>query len=71
MSRVKGKGRPQNSYIHELRVSFENRIARSLYFYESEKQLIFTHGFVKKTQRTPKGEIDWAKSIRQSWRGER
>ena len=57
--------------IFELRVSFENRISRSLYFYESERRLIFTHGFVKKTQKTPKGEIDRAKSIRQSWRGER
>jgi len=57
--------------IFELRVSFENRIARSLYFYESERQLIFTHGFVKKTQKTPKGEIDRARSIRQAWRGEK
>jgi phage-related protein len=57
--------------IFELRVSFENRIARSLYFYESERRLIFTHGFVKKTQKTPVGEIDRAKSIRESWRGER
>ena len=52
--------------IFELRVSFENRIARSLYFYEAERQIIFTHGFVKKTQKTPKGEIAKAKAIRQS-----
>lgn len=57
--------------IFELRVSFENRIARSLYFYEAERQLIFTHGFVKKTQKTPKDEIARAKAIRQSWRGEK
>ncbi|MBM4338080.1 MAG: type II toxin-antitoxin system RelE/ParE family toxin [Deltaproteobacteria bacterium] len=57
--------------IFELRVSFENRIARSFYFYESERRVIFTHGFVKKTQKTPTGEIDRAKSIRQLWRGER
>jgi len=57
--------------IFELRVSFESRIARSLYFYEAEKQIIFTHGFVKKTQKTPKGEIARAKTIRQSWRDER
>ncbi|MBI3752436.1 MAG: type II toxin-antitoxin system RelE/ParE family toxin, partial [Deltaproteobacteria bacterium] len=29
--------------IFELRVSFENRISRSFYFYEAEKQIIFTH----------------------------
>ena len=55
--------------IFELRVSFENRISRSFYFYESEKQIIFTHGFVKKKQKTPKSEIEKAKSIRKLWRG--
>ncbi|MBI5681815.1 MAG: type II toxin-antitoxin system RelE/ParE family toxin [Deltaproteobacteria bacterium] len=55
--------------IFELRVSFENRISRSFYFYEAEKQIIFTHGFVKKEQKTPKNEIEKAKSIRELWRG--
>lgn len=55
--------------IFELRISFENRISRSFYFYESEKQIIFTHGFVKKEQKTPKSEIEKAKSIRKLWRG--
>jgi len=55
--------------IFELRVSFENRISRSFYFYEAEKQIIFTHGFIKKEQKTPKGEIEKAKSIRKLWRG--
>ena len=54
--------------IFELRVSFENRIARSFYFYEAERQIIFTHGFVKRTQKTPKGEIARAQSIRKQWR---
>ncbi|MBI5047930.1 MAG: type II toxin-antitoxin system RelE/ParE family toxin [Deltaproteobacteria bacterium] len=54
--------------IFELRVSFENRISRSFYFYEAEKQIIFTHGFVKKEQKTPKNEIEKAKSIRKLWR---
>jgi phage-related protein len=55
--------------IFELRISFENRISRSFYFYESEKQIIFTHGFVKKEQKTPKSEIEKAKFIRKLWRG--
>jgi phage-related protein len=54
--------------IFELRVTFENRISRSLYFYESDKQLIFTHGFVKKKQKTPKNEINKAQNIRKLWR---
>lgn len=57
--------------IFELRVGFENRISRSFYFYEAEKQIIFTHGFVKKEQKTPKGEIEKAQSIRKTWRGEK
>lgn len=57
--------------IFELRVSFENRISRSFYFYESDKRIIFTHGFVKKEQKTPKNEIEKAKSIRKLWRGEK
>ena len=57
--------------IFELRVSFENRISRSFYFYEAERQIIFTHGFVKKEQKTPKSEIEKAKAIRKTWRGEK
>lgn len=57
--------------IFELRVSLENRISRYLYFYETGKQIIFTHGFVKKAQKAAKGEIEKAKSIRKLWRGEK
>lgn len=57
--------------IFELRVSFENRISRSFYFYESKQQIIFTHGFVKKEQKTPKSEIEKAISIRKALRGEK
>ncbi|MBU0566910.1 type II toxin-antitoxin system RelE/ParE family toxin [bacterium] len=58
--------------IFELRVNFKNRISRSFYFYESEKQIIFTHGIIKKSQRVPKTEIERAKTIRKTLiRGER
>ncbi|MEK7332727.1 MAG: type II toxin-antitoxin system RelE/ParE family toxin, partial [Nitrospirota bacterium] len=57
--------------IFELRVSFENRISRSFYFYEADKQIIFTHGFIKKEQKTPKSELEKAKIIRKLWRGEK
>lgn len=59
------------SGIFELRVSFENRVSRRFYFYESDKQIIFTHGFVKKEQKIPKSEIEKARSIRKLWRGEK
>ena len=57
--------------LFELRVSFENRISRSLYFYELSRQIIFTHGFIKKRQKTPKSEIEKAISIRKALRGEK
>lgn len=57
--------------IFELRVSFENRISRSFYFYKSDKQIIFTHGFMKKEQKIPKNEIEKAKAIRKIMRGEK
>jgi phage-related protein len=50
--------------IFEMRVSFENRIARSLFFYQADRKIIFSHGFVKKTQKTPVSEIQRAITIR-------
>ena len=49
--------------IFELRVNFENRISRNLYFYEHNKEIIFTNGFIKKTRTTPKSEISKAIKI--------
>lgn len=58
-----------NDGIFEMRVSFENRIARSLFFYQMERKVIFSHGFVKKTQKTPLPEIERAKAIRMTVQG--
>ena len=57
--------------IFELRASFDNRISRSLYFYESDRQIIFTNGFIKKGRKTPKSEIGKAMLIRNILRGEK
>jgi len=56
--------------IFELRVGFQNRISRSFYFYEASKVIMFTNGFIKKDQKTPKKEIAKAISIRNCVRGE-
>ena len=47
--------------IFELRVKFSSNITRTLYFFAKGKRIILTNGFVKKTQKTPKKEIDLAK----------
>jgi len=53
--------------IFELRCKVGSDITRSLYFFYVDKKIIITNGFVKKTQRTPKNEIDLAKSRREDY----
>ncbi|MBI5471085.1 MAG: type II toxin-antitoxin system RelE/ParE family toxin [Ignavibacteriae bacterium] len=50
--------------IFELRTSFSDRIGRTLYFYEQGARIVLTHGFIKKTQKTPRQEIEKAKELR-------
>ena len=42
-------------------------MTRFIYFFVIGEGVILTHGFVKKTQRTPRSEIDRAKSLREDW----
>jgi phage-related protein len=58
--------KPLEDGIFELKVQLQNTTSRSLYFYEKDKMLIFTNGFIKKTQKTPRKEIDKAKIIREA-----
>jgi phage-related protein len=53
--------------IFELRISLTNKIARSLYFYQKGAKIIITHGFIKKTQKTHRKEIEKAKELRKSY----
>lgn len=50
--------------IFELRTTFADGIARTLYFYLSGKRVIITHGFIKKSQKTPRLQIERAKALR-------
>lgn len=50
--------------IFELRAQVGSDISRVLYFFVVGRQAILTHGFVKKTQKTPRAEIDRAKKYR-------
>ncbi len=56
--------KPLGDGIFECRTKGEDRIARVLYFFDEGKIIIATNGFVKKTQKTPKSEIDLAKARR-------
>jgi phage-related protein len=50
--------------IFELRTDFAKTIARSVYFYQKGAKIILTHGFIKKTAKTPRKEIERAKKLR-------
>lgn len=47
--------------IFELRTIEGNDVVRILYFFDRNKIIIATNGFVKKQQKTPRSEIDTAK----------
>lgn len=46
--------------IWEIRVQLDNNIFRILCFFDSNNIIILTNGFIKKTQKTPKTEIELA-----------
>ena len=50
--------------IFELRAQVGSDISRVLYFFIIGRKAILTHGFVKKTQKTPPSEIARAKNYR-------
>lgn len=50
--------------IFEVRAKVGSDISRVLYFFVVGRKIILTNGFVKKTQKTPSGEIDRAKLCR-------
>lgn len=53
--------------IFELRAQAGNNISRVLYFFMLGNQAILTHGFIKKTQKTPAREIKRAKKMRDEY----
>lgn len=53
--------------IFEVRGKIGNDISRVLYFFYYNEKIILTNGFIKKTQKTPKKEIDLAKKYRKEY----
>lgn len=46
--------------IFELRAKYSSNITRILYFYTKNNEAVLTNGFVKKTIKTPRKEIELA-----------
>ena len=53
--------------IFELRTKVGSNISRVLYFFFDGGKIVLTNGFVKKTQKTPRREIDLAKRYRSDY----
>lgn len=55
--------------IWEFRTEFESNAYRLLAFYDkkSKSLIVATHGFIKKTQKTPQKEIDKAEQIMRNY----
>jgi len=53
--------------IFEIRAKQGSNITRVLYFFVVGKKIILTHGFTKKTQKTPPSEITTAKGYRSDY----
>nr|WP_020563961.1 type II toxin-antitoxin system RelE/ParE family toxin [Methylosarcina fibrata] len=56
------------SDIREARIKLDNRIARVLFVIDKHT-MILLHGFIKKSQKTPKPEFDLAKQRLKALRG--
>jgi phage-related protein len=67
----KGLPGPHAKYIgngiYELRVRGQEGHIRVLYFFFQRKEIIFTNGFIKKTNKVPKKEKDLAELRKQSY----
>jgi len=59
--------KPLGDSIFELRAKVGTDISRVLYFFIVGRKVILTNGFIKKTQKTPSGEIEKAKKYRNEY----
>lgn len=50
--------------LYELRMEFNGNIYRVFFIFDDEKIVVLFNGFQKKTQKTPKGEIEKAIRIK-------
>ncbi len=54
--------KPLEDKLYELRIKDQKGIYRIIYFAYTGQEFIMLNGFVKKTQKTPKKEIELAKT---------
>ncbi len=59
--------KPLNRNIYEIRSKVGSNIQRALYFHVVGNEYVITHGFTKKTQKTPSTEIKHSEVLRQEY----
>ena len=59
--------RPLGNGLYEVRTTLKNRIARVIFVIEGSSMVIL-HGFIKKSQSTPKPDLDLARKRLQAYR---
>ncbi len=53
--------------LFELRIGQAGDIARAFYFFYEGRRIIVTSGFIKKTRKTPRLEIERARKYKRDW----
>ena len=59
--------KPLDNGLFELRAKVGSDISRVLYFFFVGRKIVLTNGFIKKTQKTPRGEIEKANAYRKEY----
>lgn len=59
--------KPLGKGLFELRIKFRNDISRVFYFFFLENKIVVTNGFIKKTMKTPRKEIEKARKYKKDW----
>ncbi len=54
----------KDTNIWECRIKWESNIYRIFSFYQKKNKVVLTHGIIKKSQKTPKKEIERAEKYR-------
>ena len=57
--------------LYEIRVQFGRNIFRIFCFFDRGQLVVLAHGFQKKTQKTPKKEIERALKIKEEYENEK
>jgi phage-related protein len=56
-----------SSGLFEIRVEFDSNIYRVFSFFDEGKLIVLVNGFIKKTRKTPKSEIELAEKLKKQY----